>query len=78
MRYEEIKELPFSELDKMAQYAADMAELKGMTLSDMLDIRPMDRNLRLGIVMFWVQFQDMTVDQLNKFSGMNGRIGTEA
>jgi hypothetical protein len=72
--------MSYQELLAHAEYAVDWLETRGFTLQDILDARKarQDRGLLLGVVWAWKEINDMSIADLQRFQGMNGRVGTEA
>jgi len=74
------QKMSYQELLAYAEYAVDWLETRGISLQDVLDARKrrQDRGLLLGVVWAWKEINDMSIADLQRFQGMNGRVGTEA
>ena len=71
--------MTYSELVKCADYAADWLDERGLTVSNVVDLRKarQDRGLLMGIVWAWREAVDQNVEALNRATGQGGDIGEE-
>lgn len=71
--------MTYGELVKCADYAADWLDERGLTVSNVVDLRKarQDRGLLMGIVWAWREAVDQNVEALNRATGQGGDIGEE-